>query len=215
MAAKPTQGTKLTSYMISTMEQSEGVLLNVIKQPLYASATVTAATPQAQITLFQTLLGSSNLARTNIEASPLAWPKAFFVRGVRIHKLQNVAVIDSTLNQFINHVVFGESYTLTLSVGDKAFIQAPMYYFTSGLGVQLQAAAAGAEATDEAFYTSAQGVQSHDNYFKIPADLEVVIPPMQGFKGLAVNSAGVASLGSGSDVVFTCFLEGALARETN
>lgn len=219
-------GTHLTSYMVSNMQQTKGLLLNVIKQPLYDSNTIDPAAPATELTYFQTPVGQSNLARTNmVNAGSLALPKAFFIRGVRIDILQTMAnqedpavfvgLIDGTL---VEEKVFNailENYVFRGVVGDKKFLEVPARYLPSGLGSVLMVAGEGLAKDPGVFgYTSTNGQPIHDNYFKIPQDLEVVIPPLQSFSAQLINATGITNLGAGAKRIVQIYFEGALARET-
>jgi hypothetical protein len=209
-------GARLRNYMKAPWDQSKTVLLNVIRQPLYTFANITAAVPEATIDIFSTTVAQSNLARTNLkQAGILPYPKTYWIRGVRVHPLQNVPVLDGSAVNLLALIILVESYTMELIVGEKNFINAPLWYFSSGLGVNFQGAAAGAEAANELFNTAQLGVPHHNNYFKIPPALEVVIPPQQGYSGTLTNSARVATLGAGAaNRTLQIVLEGALGRET-
>lgn len=219
-------GTHLTSYMVSNMQQTKGLLLNVIKQPLYDSNTIDPAAPTQELTYFQTPVGQSNLARTNmVNAGQLALPKAFFIRGVRLDILQSAAdqedttdkvpLIDGTLDEEAVFNAILENYVFRGVVGDKKFIEVPARYLPSGLGSVLMVAGEGLAKDPGVFgYTSTNGTALHDNYFKIPQDLEVVIPPLQSFSAVLFNATGIASLGSGGKRIVQVYFEGALARET-
>jgi hypothetical protein len=209
-------GSRLKSYMKAPWDATKAVLLNVIRHPLYTFANIPAAAPPSTVNLFQSTIGSSNLARTNLEqAGILPYPKTFWIRGVRVHVLQDIPFVDDAGQNARALARLAEQYAMILKVGEKEFIRCGLWYFSSGLGVNFQAAAAGAEAANELFSTETLGVANHGNYFKIPSSLEIVIPPQQGFSGTLNNAGGIATLGAGAaDRVVQILLEGALGRET-
>jgi hypothetical protein len=224
MAKRIMGGARLKNYMPAPWDVSKQVLLNVIRQPLITFADIAAAAPPAIVNLFQLTVAQSNRARTNLEQQGiLPYPKTYWIRGVRVHVLQATTPAAGVFVPFVSGngvdvqalAILAESYVLSLKVGEKEFINAPVWYFASGLGVNFQGAAAGAEAANELFATATLGIAQHNNYFKIPPALEIVIPPQQGFGGTLQNAAQVANLGAGAaNRVVQVLLEGALGRET-
>jgi hypothetical protein len=198
----------------SPFKPGRPALVEPIQQPLYSSVVITAAAPQAQLLFFQATQGAAgqNPTFTNMEtAGQLPNPKIFVVEGYRLHVQQNVAVVDGTLANFVGLLQIIESYWYRFFIGVKEYLRVPSHYLNSGLGAWLSAAAAGAEAADEVFYTAQIGVPVHNNYFKI-AKRPITIPPQQNFQA-ELNLGPALAVLTGVDRRVWNYLEGSLGRE--
>lgn len=130
---------------VTDAQQGE-IKLEAIHQPLYDSASISAA---GRVSFFQNPAGRSRFATNLTTAGQLSWPKRFSIRALR-----QVPAFDTIATDLQTY--FTDSL-LTITVGEKDYLVLPAFLVTAGTGLELNfltgAAAPAAPATGETYAT--------------------------------------------------------------
>lgn len=199
--------------MESPFKPARPALVEPIFQPLYSSALLTAATPEAKLFFWPVPAASqSDEVRTNTTDNKLANPKLFVVQGFRLHVNQDIALPETTgdFAEAIAELI--HQYLYRFFVGTKDYFVVPMHRVGDGMGLWLGGMGAGAEATDEFIYAAASGVPHLENHTKL-RKYAITIPPQQEFKASIERSPNESGAISGANVRIWNYLEGVLGRE--
>jgi hypothetical protein len=181
-----------------TDAQSGTIKLEALHQPLYDSATVTAA---GIISLFQNPGGRGLLAVNVTTAGQLSWPKRFSIKALR-----QVALIAlfADLQSYLLNTLF------RVQVGEKNYLTVPAFMVSAGTGVeaQLLTGAAAPVAPANGLVYANHGRPDHRNLLTLMHT--IYIPPVQNF---VVSLESAAAMAVGTPFAIWVFLEGELLRE--
>jgi hypothetical protein len=181
--------------------------MDVQHTPLYDSVTfAAAATITPTTSAFFTNVGPASaktLAQTNLaNANRLASPETFSIFGVRLRWSEGIlrADLDSILG---NAATVG--FALSLTLGQKKYQLAPLWYFGAGGGIS-----GFTTRTDESAYTN--GLPSRESMHKlaIPIVIENNMTFSANFEGN--NFVLAAAVAGGVGATFVLLLDGLYAR---
>lgn len=182
-----------------TDAQSGEIKLEAIHQPIYDSASITAA---GIFSFFQNPAGRSQLLTNVTTAGQLSWPKRFSIKAFRVCPAFNILATD--LFSYFNNTIFRQI------VGEKQYLVVPAMMITPGVGLTLNlltgAAAPLTPANGQNYGT--HGWPEHRNIYALIHS--IYIPPVQNFVTSLEVGSGV-SLSTGG--IFWVYLEGELLRE--
>jgi hypothetical protein len=197
----------------SPFKPARPALVEPIVQPFWSSAVLTVATPQSKLSFFPVPAeAQGDPTRSFMSTNQFSNPKIAVIRGFRVHIAQNVVVPDTTGAKLKQLMEIAEQYWFRFFLGVKEYLKAPVFYMSSGVGIWLAPAAAGAEAANEFLYSASLGIPHRENYFKIDRR-KITIPPQQEFESDLNRSQNASGAIAGSDIRCFMFAESDIGRE--
>jgi hypothetical protein len=197
----------------SPFKPSRPALIEPIVQPFWSSEVLTVATPQSVLSFFPVPAASQgDPTRSYMSTNSFSNPKIALVRGFRLHISQDIAVPDTTGAKLKQLMEISVQYWFRFFVGVKEYLRAPVFYMSSGVGIWMAPAAAGAEAANEFLYSPLLGAPQRENYYKITRRM-ITLPPQQSFESDLNRSQNASGAIAGSDVRCFAIMESDIGRE--